>query len=66
MPPLASAKLWPHGLLTVVALAPSTALWNYAPSIVASFGYAASPPMPLRPSASGCPWCLVIILGFVA
>ncbi|EON98495.1 putative alternative sulfate transporter protein [Phaeoacremonium minimum UCRPA7] len=36
---LKNAKLWFHITLTTVGLAPTTALWSYAPSIVASFGY---------------------------
>ncbi|KAM0651855.1 hypothetical protein ACHAO3_003389 [Verticillium nonalfalfae] len=36
---VADYKLWPHILLTSVGLAPSIALWSYAPSIVNSFGY---------------------------
>lgn len=36
---LRNAKLWFHITLTTVGLAPTTALWSYAPSIVASFGY---------------------------
>ncbi|KAM0268396.1 hypothetical protein ACHAQH_009993, partial [Verticillium albo-atrum] len=35
---LSDYKLWPHILLTSAGLAPSIALWSYAPSIVISFG----------------------------
>lgn len=59
-------KLWLHILLTTVGLAPSTALWSYAPTIVASFGYI---PLSSNAMTSVGQWIsvtLVVLGGFVA
>jgi len=63
---LASVKLWPHALLTVVALAPSTALWSYAPTIVTSFGYDRLASNALTSIGQWISVLLVLALGFVA
>ncbi|KAK7224731.1 hypothetical protein V2G26_012734 [Clonostachys chloroleuca] len=36
---LAQPKLWPHLLITMSGLAPTTALWSYAPTIIGDLGY---------------------------
>lgn len=63
---LADPKLWPHLLLTAVALAPSTALWSYAPSIVTSFGYGRLASNALTSIGQWMSVVLVLLLGYVA
>jgi len=36
---LADWRIYPHLILTICALSPSSVLWSYAPTLVASFGY---------------------------
>ncbi len=63
---LANAKLWLHVLLTTVGLAPSTALWSYAPTIVASFGYDKLQSNAMTSVGQWISVALVVIGGFVA
>jgi len=63
---LASVKLWPHALLTIVTLAPSTALWSYAPTIVTSFGYDRLASNALTSIGQWMSVFLVLILGYLA
>lgn len=63
---LSSSKVWLHVLLTTVGLAPSTALWSYAPTIVASFGYNKLASNAMTSVGQWVSVTLVIIGGFVA
>ncbi|KAH8898031.1 alternative sulfate transporter [Thozetella sp. PMI_491] len=63
---LADPKLWPHILLTIIGLAPSTALWSYAPSIVASFGYNSLTANAMTSIGQWISVLLVVIAGFIA
>lgn len=63
---LADLKVWPHILLAIIGCAPSTALWSYAPSIIASFGYDRLAANALTSVGSWVSVTLVLILGFVA
>lgn len=63
---LSSGKVWLHVLLTTVGLAPSTALWSYAPTIVASFGYNTLASNAMTSVGQWVSVVLVIIGGFVA
>ena len=63
---LSSLKLWMHVLLTTVGLAPSTALWSYAPTIVSSFGYNSLDSNAMTSVGQWISVTLVIIGGFIA
>lgn len=63
---LADLKVWPHILLAIIGCAPSTALWSYAPSIIASFGYDRLAANALTSVGSWVSVTLVLILGFIA
>ncbi|CAK7219942.1 hypothetical protein SEUCBS140593_004065 [Sporothrix eucalyptigena] len=63
---LANLKLWLHVLLTTVGLAPSTALWSYAPTIVSSFGYNTLNSNAMTSVGQWISVALVIIGGFIA
>ncbi|CAK7235487.1 hypothetical protein SBRCBS47491_009309 [Sporothrix bragantina] len=63
---LANPKIWLHVLLTTVGLAPSTALWSYAPTIVASFGYNRLNANAMTSVGQWVSVTLVVIGGFVA
>ncbi|KAJ9156231.1 Alternative sulfate transporter [Pleurostoma richardsiae] len=63
---LANTKLWVHITLTTVGLAPSTALWSYAPTIVASFGYNRLKANAMTSVGQWISLSLVLFAGFVA
>ncbi|KAM0331510.1 hypothetical protein ACHAQA_003187 [Verticillium albo-atrum] len=63
---LSDYKLWPHILLTSVGLAPSVALWSYAPSIVISFGYERLQSNALTSVGQWMGVALTLFLGWVA
>lgn len=63
---LSSGKLWLHVLLTIAGLAPSNALWIYAPSMVASFGFDRLGSNAMTSVGQWISVILVIIAGFWA
>ncbi|CAK7229800.1 hypothetical protein SCUCBS95973_007350 [Sporothrix curviconia] len=63
---LRSGKVWLHVLLTTVGLAPSTALWSYAPTIVASFGYNSLASNAMTSVGQWVSVTLVVLGGFIA
>lgn len=63
---LGNIRLWPHLLLTAVGLAPSNALWSYAPSIVRSFGYDRLASNALTSIGQWMAVVLLIFLGWLA
>lgn len=36
---LGNWRLYPHVILTIAGLAPSSTMWSYAPTLINSFGY---------------------------
>ncbi|ERS97610.1 MFS transporter [Sporothrix schenckii 1099-18] len=63
---LLSGKVWLHVLLTTVGLAPSTALWSYAPTIVASYGFNRLASNAMTSVGQWVSVALVVLGGFVA
>ncbi|VTT72596.1 unnamed protein product, partial [Fusarium fujikuroi] len=59
-------KVLLHVLLTICGLAPTTALWLYAPTIIGSFGYGRLQANALVSVGQWISVCLIIIAAFVA
>ncbi|SCV37121.1 related to nicotinamide mononucleotide permease [Fusarium fujikuroi] len=59
-------KVLLHVLLTICGLAPTTALWSYAPTIIGSFGYGRLQANALVSVGQWISVCLIIIAAFVA
>ncbi|KAG4281291.1 alternative sulfate transporter [Fusarium proliferatum] len=59
-------KVLLHVLLTICGLAPTTALWSYAPTIIGSFGYGRLQANALVSIGQWISVCLIIIAAFVA
>lgn len=63
---LKDVKVWPHVLLTICGLAPTTALWSYAPMIVSSFGYERLRSNAMVSIGQWISVCLIVVAGFAA
>jgi hypothetical protein len=51
-------RIYPHLILTICALAPSSTLWSYAPTLVGSFGY---PRLKANALVSVGGWLLLVV-----
>jgi hypothetical protein len=59
-------KVLLHVLLTICGLAPTTALWSYAPTIVGSFGYGRLEANALVSVGQWISVCLIVVAAFAA
>ncbi|KAH7041593.1 alternative sulfate transporter [Microdochium trichocladiopsis] len=63
---VSNVQLWFHIVLTIVGLAPTTALWSWAPTIVASFGYGRLEANALVSIGQWISVALIVVAGFAA